>query len=81
MQYGGIEENVIMDNKRIQESLTVAEVGQILRIGSNKAYNLVRSGVFPVTKIGHTYHIPAKTFFAWFDGTPPSYVDTNAAKP
>lgn len=48
-----------------QEILTVEEVRQVLKIGSNAAYNLVHSGAFPVIKIGQTYRIPAEPFYAW----------------
>ena len=48
-----------------QEIFTVEEVRQILKIGTNSAYNLIHSGAFPVIKIGQTYRIPTKPFYAW----------------
>ena len=48
-----------------QEILTVEEMRQILKIGTNSAYNLIHSGAFPVIKIGQTYRIPADPFYAW----------------
>ena len=48
-----------------QEILTVEEMRQILKIGTNSAYNLIHSGAFPVIKIGQTYRIPAGSFYAW----------------
>ena len=48
-----------------QEILTVEEVRQILKIGTNSAYNLIHSGAFPVIKIGQTYRIPTEPFYAW----------------
>ena len=48
-----------------QEILTVEEMRQILKIGTNSAYNLIHSGTFPVIKIGQTYRIPADPFYAW----------------
>lgn len=48
-----------------QEILTVDEVRQILKIGTNSAYNLIHSGMFPVIKIGQTYRIPAGPFYTW----------------
>ncbi len=50
-----------------QEILTVEDVRQVLKIGSNAAYNLVHSGAFPVIKIGQTYRIPANPFYAWLE--------------
>ncbi len=35
-----------------QDTLTVKEVQQILKIGTNSAYNLIHSKKFPVIKIG-----------------------------
>ena len=48
-----------------QETLTVKELQQILKIGSNSAYALIHSKAFPVIKIGQTYRIPAEPFYAW----------------
>lgn len=48
-----------------REMLTVEEVKQIMRIGTNAAYNLVHSKKFPVIKVGRTYRIPKASFFTW----------------
>ena len=48
-----------------QETLTVKELPQILKIGANSAYTLIHSKAFPVIKIGQTYRIPAEPFYAW----------------
>ena len=48
-----------------QETLTVRELREILRIGTNSAYTLIHSKAFPVIKIGQTYRIPAAPFYAW----------------
>ena len=45
-----------------QETLTVRELREILRIGTNSAYTLIHSKAFPVIKIGQTYRIPAEPF-------------------
>lgn len=50
-----------------REILTVKEVQQILKIGTNSAYNLIHSKSFPVIKIGQTYRIPAESFYAWLE--------------
>ena len=48
-----------------QETLTVRELQQILKIGTNSAYTLIHSNAFPVIKIGQSYRIPAAPFYAW----------------
>lgn len=48
-----------------QDTLTVKELQQILKIGANSAYTLIHSKAFPVIKIGQTYRIPAEPFYAW----------------
>ena len=48
-----------------QDTLTVKELQQILKIGTNSAYTLIHSRAFPVIKIGQTYRIPAEPFYAW----------------
>lgn len=50
------------------EILTVKEVQQILKIGTNAAYNLIHSKSFPVIKVGQSYRIPAASFYAWLEG-------------
>ena len=49
------------------EILTVKEIQQILRIGTNAAYNLIHSKAFPVIKIGQTYRIPTTAFYNWLE--------------
>lgn len=48
-----------------QEILTVKDIQRILQIGTNNAYALVRSNVFPVIKVGHSYRIPKDSFYEW----------------
>lgn len=48
-----------------QDTLTVKEMQQILKIGANSAYTLIHSKAFPVIKIGQSYRIPAEPFYAW----------------
>jgi excisionase family DNA binding protein len=50
-----------------QATLTIKEIRDILKIGSNSAYNLIHSKAFPVIKIGHSYRIPQKSFYAWLN--------------
>ena len=54
-------------SEKPQETLTVKEVQQILKIGTNSAYNLIHSKAFPVIQIGQTYRIPKASFYAWME--------------
>ena len=49
------------------ETLTVKEIGSVLRIGTNSAYNLIHSNVFPVIRIGNSYRVPVEPFYAWLN--------------
>ena len=51
----------------MRDTLTVKEMQQILRIGTNSAYNLIHSNAFPVIKIGQSYRIPKAPFYAWME--------------
>ena len=53
--------------ERTQETLTVKEIQDILKIGTNSAYNLIHSKPFPVIKIGQSYRIPKGPFYAWME--------------
>lgn len=54
--------------EQMQDSiLTVKELQEILKIGTNAAYTLIHSKAFPVIKIGQTYRIPAAPFYAWLE--------------
>ena len=44
---------------------TVAEIKNILAIGTNKTYNLIRSEGFPSIKIGRKYLVPKDEFDKW----------------
>lgn len=54
----------ILYDKRIY---TVDEIQDILGIGRNSAYNLVRSGVFHSVRIGGNIRISKKSFDEWLD--------------
>lgn len=59
----------ITDNKvnNIKIVYTVEEIQIMLGIGKNQAYDLVKSGVFPVRKIGSKYLIPKAGFNNWLN--------------
>lgn len=52
-----------------QEKLvyTVSEVQKLLDIGKNQAYNLVKSGVFPVRTIGKKMVVSKVGFEKWLN--------------
>ena len=55
-------------NAKTQNVLTVKEIMEMLRIGSNGAYALMHSKSFPVVRIGRAYRIPKDSFLAWLEG-------------
>lgn len=46
---------------------TVTEMAQVLKIGKNKAYELVKTEGFPVVYIGSTIRIPIKVLNRWLN--------------
>lgn len=59
----------ITDNKTNNNKVvyTVDEIKNMLGIGINQAYDLVKSGVFPVRKIGSKYLISKAGFNNWLN--------------
>jgi excisionase family DNA binding protein len=55
---------------RSTESLTytVDQVATLLGIARGVAYESVRSGEIPATRVGRRWLIPRKRFHAWLDG-------------
>lgn len=49
------------------ETMTVKEMGAILRIGTNSAYNLIHTKTFPVLRVGNSYRIPVEPFYQWLN--------------
>ena len=45
--------------------LTVKELGQVLHIGRDKAYALMKSGGFPSTCIGNRYFVTERALNEW----------------
>ena len=57
-----------MVNKTIEKrTYTVEEIMEMLVIGKNTAYSLVKSGAFKSVKIGNRYRISKKSFDYWLD--------------
>ena len=53
----------MVDNK----IYTVSDLMDILKIGKNTAYSLIKSGKFPVIKIKSCYRIPVAPFHKWLE--------------
>ena len=52
-------------NERVN---TVEEIAREARISRTAAYELVKKGLFPVSRVGSSIRIPKKPFDAWLDG-------------
>jgi excisionase family DNA binding protein len=59
------------------ESLTysVDEVAALLGVARGVAYEGVRNGSIPATRVGRRWLIPRKRFHAWLDGLEPASID------
>ena len=55
---------------------TVDEIQDILGIGRNSAYNLVKSGVFHSVRIGGNIRISKKSFDDWLDKQMDAWLET-----
>jgi excisionase family DNA binding protein len=49
---------------------TVEEGAVLLGIARGVAYESVRTGAIPATRVGRRWLIPRRRFHAWLDGTP-----------
>jgi excisionase family DNA binding protein len=47
---------------------SVDEVAALLRIARGVAYECVRNGSIPATRVGRRWLVPRKRFHAWLDG-------------
>ena len=88
-----IDERIDANNRRIEEEnavlipqieanktlYTVSEIQDILEIGQNSAYQLVKSGHFKCMKIGGQIRIIKKSFDEWLDGFPEGGSDEQLA--
>lgn len=61
------ETEAIPSNLYEKRIYTVDEIQDILGIGRNSAYNLVKSGVFHSVRIGGNIRISKKSFDEWLD--------------
>lgn len=50
-----------------KSTYTVPEMANIMGIGKNKAYELVKAEGFPVIYIGSTIRIPIEAFHKWLN--------------
>jgi len=59
-----VEANSIIAEKR---TYTVPEIQDILGVGRNAAYTIVKSGAFRTVRIGGSIRVSKKSFDAWLD--------------
>jgi excisionase family DNA binding protein len=64
-----------MSANQTPDTLTVSEIREILRIGTNSTYNLIHSKAFPVKRIGNMYRIPREPFYRWMGTQPPELAE------
>lgn len=58
-----------MANRTLQKRVyTVEEMMDMLGIGKNAAYELVKSGMFHCVKVGSHYRISKSSFDEWLEG-------------
>jgi excisionase family DNA binding protein len=50
---------------------TVDQIAVLLGVARSVAYESVRNGEIPATRVGRRWLIPRKRFHAWLDGDPP----------
>ncbi len=50
-----------------KRTYTVPEIQDILGIGKNSAYSLVKSGAFRIVRIGGSIRVSKKSFDKWLD--------------
>ncbi len=73
-----IEDRITVLNQSMDEAscpiekrtYTVTEIQDILEIGRNAAYDIVRKGYFSSVRIGGIIRISKRSFDAWLDGKP-----------
>lgn len=57
-----------MANKMVEKrAYTVEEIMEMLVIGKNTAYSLIKTGAFKSVKIGNHYRISKRSFDSWLD--------------
>ena len=49
------------------QMISVKEISEVLGIGLNQAYDLVKRDDFPSFKVGQKYLVPANKFMDWLD--------------
>lgn len=58
-----------MTNSTLEKRVyTVEEIMDMLGIGKNAAYELVKSGKFHCVKVGNNYRVPKSAFDKWLNG-------------
>lgn len=58
---------MLADADNSKRTYSVTEIQEMLGIGKNQAYTLVKSGEFKTVKIGNSIRISKKSFDEWLD--------------
>lgn len=56
-----------LDEMRKKATLTPEEVKEVLSLGRNSTYNLLKQNLFPTKRIGAKIIIPTVPFFDWLE--------------
>lgn len=62
------QEGERMTREELPEVLQVKHIKQFMKLGNDKAYDLVASGAFHCVKVGNRFYIPREIFLNWLDG-------------
>lgn len=54
-------------NKIVKVVYTPLELKELLGIGKNETYKLIKSGAFPTVKIGKRIVVPKEPFLEWLN--------------
>ena len=58
---------MLADNTNLPKIITPKEVGEYLRIGNTKLYQLIKRKDFPSFKLGGSYFVLEDKFIEWMD--------------
>lgn len=56
--------------EQYEDVMTIADLREVLNIGSNAAYNLLHQGAISAFRIGRTWKIPKKSVIQFIDQGP-----------
>jgi excisionase family DNA binding protein len=65
--YNSNEEAAGIDSEEQKEFLTPIEVSKLLRIGRDRAYELMHRDGFPALRFGHNFVVRRKKLMEWIE--------------